>query len=81
MIQKVENVFYSLIIIRIIIMKVVFFHQILPMDMGIIAILKTLYKTYLSRNKNICLKNNVKFNVTVFDAMYILVGKMLKSQL
>ena len=43
-----------------------------PMDMGIIASLKTNYKTKLSRDKTVCLKNNSKFNVSVLDAMCIL---------
>ena len=42
------------------------------MDMGIIASLKTNYKTKLSRDKTVCLKNNSKFNVSVLDAMCIL---------
>ena len=37
--------------------------------MGIIANLKGYYKTHLSRDKILCLNNNVKFGCTVLDAM------------
>jgi hypothetical protein len=55
-------------------LKVVFFPPNItcvcqPMDMGIIANLKGYYKTHLSRDKIICLNNNVKFGCTVLDAM------------
>ena len=55
-------------------LKVVFFPPNItsvcqPMDMGIIANLKGFYKTYLSREKNLVLNNNMKFTCTVLDAM------------
>ena len=40
-----------------------------PMDMGIIANLKSNYKNYLSRDKNKCLEHNTVFTVTVLAAM------------